>query len=1091
MSELLWVAVPGGKASAGQVRLRVLVVPKLDPGSPADQGMGLWPPPELAAGTVTVELATSPDATPAAHAATPQLTNQDGLWEAFFGALTVRAPSPPPDRTLEVSPTSQHVADVEKVYQAAAAALPDADSQDAFHDKVREEVAPFAAIEEPAPPPRGTAPPAEQPDFHQVVSLLREHPTVLRALGLIFELTLPVTVLPPATDGVVRVRWPEVPAGLPPVASPWSAFSEGTFLPAPAPDSDLVEGMVAVGRPAWALHTLDADTARGRLRDAARSNGSGPPTLPSLRTAGVLLVRAGRQPGLDARRERGRSNTGRAAEDLPPLTAADLALGYRIDVRIFGQEYRSLCLRTATYGVGQETIATEVAEEGHIKTRAAIDQGDGVLRIDEVVARWDGWSLAAPRPALNGTPSSTGPGRRANGLPFDFHWDIKPEPGSLLKLRFGETYELRARVADVAGGGRELSDPSPDECDSVSKRFVRHEPVASPDLLLPEGVARSDLGPGGKVDLLVVRSGDGATEHPADRRRMLGPPRTTFDVVERHGLFDGAAATTFPLVDQLDTLPDPAADGVSVFLRPEPGGPPADREAKEWPEPWPGFVAKTLTLRISEPGDPTLDWATPHDLVACLEPAEQVTLEVSSFVDPDRLTDFALNDWMPRATGTTGPVQGAVDAVAVGRHPMITPAYPVTLVHAVRRPLAKAEGTFVPSRAEGQTFVTLSPDPLRLGVHTNSTAALQVSAAWDEVDDAGEASPVTGAPVATVAVARGDTELPAVRHELGDTKHRRVTYTLTSISRFRHFFEGGSDADFQTVGTTAEVVVRSAARPIPPVVRSVVPAFTWQEERDDFTVVRRRLGGRVRVELARPWFTTGAGEALAVVIPVDDQPPEALWRFLSQVGRDPLWDTDLPARWPRLPGDRVRLDGTGPEVIAVPHAVWAFGDSRYADVVLPAGDSYCPLAQLAVARYQPDSLDGLELSTVVRTDWVPLLPDRTLTVEHVGSGALVTLDGRVAPRGPTLNRVEVIVEQQTGSAGATTDLVALGDPAGTPSWTEIQSEPGELGETIPVDVSEPGPLRIRVREVELLGVDALAETELQDRVVFTDVVAIT
>ena len=378
---------------------------------------------------------------------------------------------------------------------------------------------------------------------------------------------------------------------------------------------------------------------------------------------------------------------------------------------------------------------------------------------------------------------------------------------------------------------------------------------------------------------------------------------TTFDVIERHGLFDGDPDNTFPLADPRGgPLADPVAAGVAVFLRPEPGGPLADIEPKDWVEPWPGFVAKNLALRIRAEGEPTLDWETPHDLVVRLSPAEQVTLEVSSFVEADRLGEFALNQWLPKASGDAGPVAGAVDAVVSGRHPMITPARTVTLVHAVRKPRAEPAGTFDVRRSEGQTFVTLDPRPARLEVDTNSTAAVQVSAAWQEIDDAGESHPVTGAPVQTVAVDRGDEALDPVRHELGDTKHRRITYTLTAISRFRQFFEGGTDGDFQTVGNTAEVRLPTSARPAPPVVRSVVPAFTWEEARSGGVLTRRRRGGRVRVELARPWFTTGAGEALAVLVPTGDQPPAELWPFLTQIGRDPLWDTPVPGPGPGARG---------------------------------------------------------------------------------------------------------------------------------------------------------------------------------------------
>jgi hypothetical protein len=194
-------------------------------------------------------------------------------------------------------------------------------------------------------------------------------------------------------------------------------------------------------------------------------------------------------------------------------------------------------------------------------------------------------------------------------------------------------------------------------------------------------------------------------------------------------------------------------------------------------------------------------------------------------------------------------------------------------------------------------------------------------------------------------------------------------------------------------------------------------------------------------------------------------------------------------------GDRVRLSETGAEVMAVGQGVWAFGESRYADVQLSPDGSYCPLAQLAVARYQPNSLDGLELSPVVRTDYVPLLPDRTLTVDlSIAGQVTVRLDG-LGPAGPTGNLVEVAVERCTVADPAATELVALSDPPATPApaWVGVVGGGGNLGEAITLGIPADRPLRLRVREVESIG-NAPGElhdiTQLQDRVVFTDVIPV-
>ena len=75
--------------------------------------------------------------------------------------------------------------------------------------------------------------------------------------------------------------------------------------------------------------------------------------------------------------------------------------------------------------------------------------------------------------------------------------------------------------------------------------------------------------------------------------------------------------------------------------------------------------------------------------------------------------------------------------------------------------------------------------------------------------------------------------------------------------------------------------------------------------------------------------------------------------------------------------------------------------SAFADIVFPPTSSYAAMVQLAVARYQPNSMDGLALSPVVRTDFVPLLPDRTLSFGRVaGDEASVQTGGPCPDRAP-------------------------------------------------------------------------------------------
>src|SRR5690606_32452332 len=65
-----------------------------------------------------------------------------------------------------------------------------------------------------------------------------------------------------------------------------------------------------------------------------------------------------------------------------------------------------------------------------------------------------------------------------------------------------------------------------------------------------------------------------------------------------------------------------------------------------------------------------------------------------------------------------------------------------------------------------------------------------------------------------------------------------------------------------------EVEVPSTARPDPPRVAWIVPTFGWSEAATLFgrERTRTRRGGGLRIFLDRPWWSSGYGEQLAVVL---------------------------------------------------------------------------------------------------------------------------------------------------------------------------------------------------------------------------------
>lgn len=1096
MSRLVLIPVPGTTPDGAPV-VRVVVVPRLDAArTAAGAGLADWPA-TLRDARFQVSLGGGPPL----DVATTHEADSD-VWRAFFGALPVEAAAPPSiGDPPDVRTTSVEAGEIDATYRTVAQEVVDADAaqQADLGKKAAAELRSRWSSPPPEPPPPGAAPPAPAADFHRVVAMLREHPAVMRRLGLVFDLALPGDAAL-GDAGTVRVHWPDPPAGVPEPVSPRAAYEVDA-------DRGLVPGRTATARAgvldlsdtaAWATTVVDVDNAVARLHDAAatlatrragrRAGGDGADLdadadadvrLPALRSAGIQLLRKGRANDfVDRRRAAARMAEASSIEDAEPLTADDLTLGLRLDVRAKGAtRWTSLVRRDARYTVDGTEILPPGEEEGHVKAGAAERQGDGTLRADEVVARWSGWSLAVPQ----ATPGPRNAERRKD-LPFDFGWDFDVPRGSLLPLRFGHDYHLRARIADLAGAG-----VGPDDRDleagTPEVPYLRHEPIGSPAVTPADRLG--DLGPGGGLDVVVIRSD--APDYPPNDERVLSAPLTTLDVAEQHGMLDDADERTFRRVLRaLDGgLPDPASAGVTYFVVPEPGGVPSRTQFVEWGAPgWPDAPDQRVVLVPRVGDDPPIEVGGDDVVRVQLAPAEQLTLEVSSFLRADFLDHFALRHWSSVATH--------VQVVKNGRHPMATPARRLRFVHAVRRQPDDPAGTVAPVQQVGGVAAVLTPAPAMLGVDPACSERLQVTAAWTEVDDA-DSTEMTGVAVHDVPVARGDEVLrEQIVHQFGDTRHRVVTYSFAAVSRFRQYFADDEAPErFVARGEAPTVSIKSTERPAPPAVRAVVPAFRWTSEVTGTVTRRVRSGGTLRVELLRPWHLTGEGEQLAVVVE------------RTVVARDPIWATTQVDRTPPLAafvpatGEVRRLpDGTAVTVVGYDTAL--AGDWWAADVDLPgiAAASYRPFVRLAVARYQRESLADLELSGVVLTDLVQVLPERTLTVDTAGGALAVRLAG-LGPEGPNRNRVDVVVERRAAATGV--DLAALGPADGVDAWTAAEVASGGLDDTI--QVSRPdaaaGTLRVRVREVELLAPAgappaprAGSAGELTERVVFTDLVDI-
>jgi hypothetical protein len=353
-------------------------------------------------------------------------------------------------------------------------------------------------------------------------------------------------------------------------------------------------------------------------------------------------------------------------------------------------------------------------------------------------------------------------------------------------------------------------------------------------------------------------------------------------------------------------------------------------------------------------------------------------------------------------------------------------------------------------------------------------------------------------------------------HEFGDTKFRSVTYQVSATSRFREYFSFPVTDDPANLRLDSEAItvdILSSARPTALRVLYALPTFGWEQSTDlagVSTSVRR--GGGIRIYLDRPWWSSGAGELLAVILgqTVPD-PKDPLYQFSTVWGQDPIRTSPglrLPdassfpsavqivhdVTLPEVPGARVTIVGF--------EVHWDGHRGRwYCDLDLNTAGAWYPFIRLALARYQPHSLEDVALSPVVLADFVQTAPDRVVTLVRNSGGAgihHVSVTGVTYSAQRALDntftaatsRVEALVQQhltnRPDDALAWRDLpLTFGLTAGQPDPQGNVTWQGEV--SIPPD-AQAADLRLLIQEFEELSAPTEAPAGATSRLVFMDTI---
>ncbi len=298
-----------------------------------------------------------------------------------------------------------------------------------------------------------------------------------------------------------------------------------------------------------------------------------------------------------------------------------------------------------------------------------------------------------------------------------------------------------------------------------------------------------------------------------------------------------------------------------------------------------------------------------------------------------------------------------------------------------------------------------------------------------------------------------------IRHDFGDTKYRRVSYRGVTASRFREYFldilpeetpkypslddqrtaeQDPTNLLLTRTGDVKTVDILNSARPAAPKVLYVLPTFAFEKEEGGDEIVSKRISG-LRIWLDRPWYSSGDGEMLGVVIWPSNGPkkgassspkgkkggpssyasktdgksmpsktkmdafsigggddvPEKLLPYVTQWGADPIW---MGGRLRSLPNTNdflvTAMVDSGLSMAEFPtqnadefvsvaaYDVGYDSDRRlwYCDIEVDPREAYFPFLRMGLARYQPKSVVDAHLSRIVMADFIQVTPDRSVTL---------------------------------------------------------------------------------------------------------------
>jgi hypothetical protein len=703
----------------------------------------------------------------------------------------------------------------------------------------------------------------------------------------------------------------------------------------------------------------------------------------------------------------------------PVLSWGELFCGYRIDMWTSASGWRSLVGRTISTQEGS------LIDEGMIEIGSTVVQDQSVAWRFEEVARWNGASLISS----------------AEEKIAELKIAVVGRTDPLAQLRWNQTYSLGMRPVfkgacsmdlDQAGRLRQASPLLGFE--STPYVFLREEKLGAPEVVGLTSTTQLH-------EVLCSLDGHGIDK---TKRLEVWPPRVSAFLIKRSGVLDGSqlpgeqasllrrAAKKYPQIKE-DRFPDPSARAVEIVISPV--GTPCRNCASvdhngstelvpgiskilqaQWnaSSEWLDFEPITLMISASHESKATQAGRTIH---IALAPGKQVNILLRCALHPEKAPQHFAHARRMLSFLSLGKSPGAVDIPAIPisalsdevsiqvRHITEKSLEPPEMTSpAIHRQLGQSEAMLIDLiRGDRMTTGEILAE-LEWEDWENGSSAMQMVSKTlqtpptivdsEQSEDYGTAGELT-------------TFIPSsLRIPFPDTRRRDITVQLLARSRDGERFKDGGEV---VKGTSRQLIVPNSKRPSAPRVSIALPVISTTNERLAHLTKTRTWrqdtrGDRIRIYLGSKWFETGNEELLGVVcapesqISISDENRRGMKAYVTQWGAEILVATPSIGPGPfarNLSLKTLTFDGmlstTGiandqpVAAVVAGHKVSFDEASReyFADIALSGHGSPYAWIRLALARLQPESVDGAHLSQTVIAQYSQLLPDRWVTVSEV------------------------------------------------------------------------------------------------------------